>query len=374
MQRRNFIKKVGLATAGAFVAPYILPGGRLFAATAGPKAGHVVFCILGGGVRNQETIHMSEGNLMPNTLAGTKPVSSDIISSMDALSKLTDLPLQNYGTLYKSFKYKEGAINHSCAIKAALTGVYTAPESEIKDRPDGPTIFEYYNKHKSQSGNRNNSWLITNRPGAFANIDYSNNSNYGSPFGPNVIQPLSAGFTGTANLKGQSGFQQLNIPLTGDLANACVAEKIIKENKPELLVVDMNDADICHSDYTAYCNSIQKSDYALAQLWNTIQNTPGMANDTVMIVAPEIGRNEYSNAIIDENGRAALDHNDDSARDTFCLVLGPPSFIKQNTTITQSSGETINIAATIADVLGIYDSIPHSFRDKMGTSLIHALV
>ena len=44
MKRREFVKSIGVATAGAFVAPYILPSGRLFAASGARRANHVVFC------------------------------------------------------------------------------------------------------------------------------------------------------------------------------------------------------------------------------------------------------------------------------------------------------------------------------------------
>ncbi|MFZ9846995.1 MAG: twin-arginine translocation signal domain-containing protein, partial [Flavobacteriales bacterium] len=52
MQRRDFIKKAAIATAGAMVLPYILPSGRLFAATDNRKVNHVVLVLFAGGLRN----------------------------------------------------------------------------------------------------------------------------------------------------------------------------------------------------------------------------------------------------------------------------------------------------------------------------------
>ena len=54
MKRRDFLRKSALATAGAFAAPYLLPGGRLFAASGLRRVNHVVFCLYAGGVRNLE--------------------------------------------------------------------------------------------------------------------------------------------------------------------------------------------------------------------------------------------------------------------------------------------------------------------------------
>src|SRR3954462_6510697 len=106
MKRRDFIRKAGLATAGAIAAPYILPSGRLFAATGSRVANHVVFCLYAGGVRNLESVHMNDGNLMKNILNGSASISADIAGAMEPLpaSPLSQ-PLQNYGTLFKEFRY-----------------------------------------------------------------------------------------------------------------------------------------------------------------------------------------------------------------------------------------------------------------------------
>lgn len=68
MDRRSFVKKAGLAAAGVIAAPYILPSGRLFAQTGNRKVNHVVFCMLAGGVRNIESVHQNQSNLMPTML------------------------------------------------------------------------------------------------------------------------------------------------------------------------------------------------------------------------------------------------------------------------------------------------------------------
>ena len=55
MKRRSFLKKTGLAAAGSAVAPFILPSGRLFAASGRRMAHHVVMVAFAGGVRQQES-------------------------------------------------------------------------------------------------------------------------------------------------------------------------------------------------------------------------------------------------------------------------------------------------------------------------------
>ena len=145
------------------------------------------------------------------------------------------------------------------------------------------------------------------------------------------------------------GVQNMN----NDLRNIQTAELILQEFEPELLVVNMQDVDVCHSNFTGYCDNLMKADYGLAHLWQTIQNTPGMANDTVLIAAPEHGRNLTENTIIDAYGRYANDHTgEDMSREIFCLVLGPSGVVVQNQTISTVTGQSVDIVPTIANVLG----------------------
>ena len=435
--RRDFIKRAGLATAGAFIAPYILPSGRLFAATGVRKANHVVFCLFAGGVRNLETIQKAEGNLMPYTLSGTEAISSDILAGMDPLPSPIGLPLQTSGTLFKDFRYKFGPTGHFNGHTTAMTGVYTDNDLDIKTNPQYPTIFEYYRKHNSPSQTALNAWWVSNSLGPYPALNFSKDPNYGALYGGNHIQPAAiislGGYNAlghpkqfnTAQLNAAKGVRnfldnnfsnqtkaadagitngesdalqiegfiqqsfneaaagQYNDPwsvgmsMNNDMYNIFFAEKIMQRFKPELMVVNMQDVDIAHSNFTEYCNNMRKADYALTHLWNTIQSTPGMANNTVLIVAPEHGRNLTHNSIVDSFGRYALDHtNDQTSREIFCLVLGPSGTVKQNTIYTnpQGIGESIDIVPTIADVLGFYNDIPLTYRNQMGNPLAQAFI
>ena len=420
MERRHFIKKTGIATIGAFAVPYLLPSGRLFAATGARKANHVVFCLFAGGVRNFETIQKAEGNLMRYTLAGTEPISGDIAGDMTPLPPPTGLPLQNYGTFLKEFRYAQGPTGHFNGHTTAITGVYTTNDLNIKMPPQYPTIFEYYRKHNSPNNSALNAWWISNSLGPYPALNYSTYAGYGAQYGANYMQPASlisqSGYNVLGNPKVFTGDQKNQIvemktlldnnfqknytpgdagitnmendaialesfiqtsfneatsglynnpwgigggAMNSDMYNIFFTEKIIQQFKPELVVVNMQDVDIAHSNFTQYCNNMRKADYALAHLWNTIQSTPGMANDTVLIAVPEHGRNLTPNTLVDGNGRYALDHTGDpTSREIFCLVLGPPSVVQQNQVISYVSGESIDVVPTIANILGFDMDIP----------------
>ncbi|MEO8149153.1 MAG: twin-arginine translocation signal domain-containing protein [Bacteroidia bacterium] len=422
MKRRDFIKRTGLATTAAVAFPYLLPSGRLFAATGARKANHVVFCLYAGGVRNLESIHKQDGNLMTSILNGNETISSDILPGLQALpSSPLGLPLQNYGTLFKEFRYASGPTGHYNGHITAITGAYTQVDLNIKANPDNPTVFELYRKHNSPQQTALNSWWISNTIGPYVALNYSTFPGYGAAYGANFICPnmliSQGGYDVLGNMQNFSSNEQAIVNnmrdfldknfasqyvegnagvtntigdtyllqnyitdafnkaitgqytnpwllpdpsvMSGDMYNIFFAEEILKQFKPELLVVNMQDVDICHSNFTAYANNLRKADYSVAHLWNTIQNTPGLANDTILIVAPEHGRNLNANNILDPYGRNALDHTSDpTSREIFCLIVGPPSVVKQGVEINTVTGESIDIVPTIANILGFDTNIP----------------
>jgi hypothetical protein len=79
---------------------------------------------------------------------------------------------------------------------------------------------------------------------------------------------------------------QWGVPMNGDMYNAFYATKVLDAFEPELLVVNMQGIDVCHTNFTQYCNNIRRADFALSKLWEGDQNHPMLANDTLLIAAP----------------------------------------------------------------------------------------
>ncbi len=422
MKRKQFIKNAALTAAGAIVAPYILPSGRLFAATGSRKVNHVVFCLFAGGVRNLESMHKAEGNLMVNTLNGSESISADIAGGMSPLPQLASTRLQNLGTLFKEFRYSTGPTGHYNGHTTALTGKYSDEAIQLKQPPKYPTIFEYYRKHNSPGMSALNAWWISDSLGPYPFLNYSAYEGYGPMFGANMIQPASilsydansvlgnslqlsgnekskcdlmrafadgqfkapqeitsAGIKNTAEdaehlqtfirtlmYEVSQGLHSnpWGVNMNGDMANIYFGTKIMQEFKPELMVINMQNIDIGHFDYTKYVNNIRQADFALYKLWDAIQNTPGMANDTILIVAPEHGRNQQPNSVVDAYGRYALDHNNDQmSREIFCLMVGPSGIVKQGQVFSAQQGESVDIVPTIANILGFDNDIPGGLLD-----------
>ncbi len=421
MKRRTFLKQTAALAASSVAAPFILPGGRLFARTGSRRVGHVVFCLFAGGIRNIEAIQQAEGNLMPASFEGTS-------SAMPGLDPIPASPwfqkLAKEGTLFPELRYREGPTGHFNGHTVAVTGRYTDTGLNLRQNPQFPTVFEYYLKHNSPAQTAKNAWWVSNSLGPYPALNYSQDPGYGAKYGANHIAPtvllnpslypaisnpkqfqfheeerlnhvrnfldqsfgkqaVNQGF-GISNTdsetkliqdfiqslmeKGNSGAYNNPLGVSGihannDIYTMLFAEEIIREFKPELLTVNMTDVDICHQNFTEYCNNLRKADYAVAHLWHTIQNTPGMADDTLLVIVPEHGRNKEPNTVQDIYGRFALDHTGDAtSREIFAMILGPSGLVKKNQVVGTPSnpkGESIDIVPTIAYALGFDVDIPN---------------
>ena len=214
MKRREFIKKATLTTAGAFVAPYILPSGRLFAPSGTRKANHVVFVLFGGGIRNQESVHQrylldqgraSSGNIMNNMLTGAAPTSNIVYNPW---APILSNSLQSQGVLFKEMRYTTGPTGHYNGHTVAMTGNYTATGLNLNVNPENPTIFEYYRKHNSPQQTALNAWWLSEGLGPYPSLNYSRHENYGANYGANYLCPSHfINGTGLTNLNNASSYQ-----------------------------------------------------------------------------------------------------------------------------------------------------------------------
>jgi len=206
MDRRSFIKKTSITTAGIIAAPFILPSGRLFAATGSQLAQHVVFVLMAGGVRQQESILQGyletsqglllnnlnvPGNIMYNLFEGTAPSTKVVYGTTTNLDGDTPIPkilnqsLQKQGTVLRELK--ADAVGHYAGLNALLTGNYGYAQG-LRQKPIYPTIFEYARKHLGLPATK--TWFIGN--GIMNSIPLLNHSideTYGIEYGANFFAP-----------------------------------------------------------------------------------------------------------------------------------------------------------------------------------------
>jgi len=421
MDRRKFIKKSGKIATAAIIAPYILPSGRLFAQTGSQIAGHVVYVLFAGGVRQQESIlqrYLDDsqnlpyaGNIMNNTFKGAAPTQKIVygtgLGGPNPIPAILNQTLEEQGTVFQ--EVTSPVVGHYTGLNSLIQG-YPANIQGLKSRPINPTIFEYLRKHGGFPASK--IWFVGNGIGnSIPLLNYSNDQGYGSNYGANFFAPTftfgNEGLDYLSNAKVYHPDDQLSpmyqmkyfldnsfknlgnaLPLlnnteaekqdiklfmkemfdktsagtidfppitdNGDLQTVGYACELMKWFKPALTVVNMNDVDGCHSNFTGYLRNLHRADHALGHIWNTIQSIPEMAGDTILIAMPECGRNLDPNSIKDaENQWLAYDHSDVNSKRVFGLMAGPgvPINLKVGSE-TNPIGLTTDGVPTIAEILG----------------------
>lgn len=376
----------------------------------------------------------TSGNIMNNLLNGAAPSSNLVYTPW---APVLGSPLQQQGTLFREMRYEQGPTGHYNGHTVAITGNYTETGLNLNQNPDFPTVFEYYRKHTNPNASALNAWWLSEGLGPYPSLNYSRHPLYGVRYGANYLRGASIfsglglqyfgnavnyqpddverinkvrdflnknfdrpgiepiGIQNTPEdrerikqfildtiTKAQQGQLPLPTPgnnpalLSGDLVNVATAWQVLETFQPELTVINMFNSDICHTNFSGYINFLHQADYAVGWLWNKIQSTPGLANDTVLICMPEHGRNQQGNNLYDANGLAALDHTGDAnSRRIFGLIAGPSGKVIPNQTLGTTSnpvGSAIDIVPTIAHVLGFRNDIPGGLLP--GTPLLQAFV
>ncbi len=197
MNRRKFITNAGKAAASMVAAPYLLPSGRLFAASGSRVANHVIFVLFAGGIRNQESVKQqylanqglpTQGNVMPNMLAGAPPTQNLVYNPWNPV---LSQPLSQQGTLFSELRYSQGPTGHYNGHTVAMTGNYTETGLNLNVNPEFPTLFEYYRKHSDPAKSALNAWWLSEGLGPYPSLNYSRHIEYGPQYGANYLRPAT---------------------------------------------------------------------------------------------------------------------------------------------------------------------------------------
>lgn len=202
MNRKEFLVKAGLTTAGTIGIPYLLPSGKLWARTHSLKADHVVLVMFAGGVRQQESVLQryledsqgvsgAGGNIMYNLFEGGAPTKKIAYGTdpaggtrgADPIPKLLSQSLQKQGTLFPEMRAQSAG--HYVGLNTLLTGNPGVSQG-LRVRPRFPTIFEYLRKHAGFKATE--TWFIGSGIGnSTPLLNSSNHAQYGLAYGANFF-------------------------------------------------------------------------------------------------------------------------------------------------------------------------------------------
>lgn len=365
-----------------------------------------------------------EGNIMFNILEGEAPekkitYGKDLDGQTPGslpIQRILSTTLEKQGTLFSEMTC--GTASHYLGLSALVSGNYGATQG-LRQKPVFPTIFEYTRKCLGLSPT--DVWFLGNGiNNSTPLLNYSEYEGFGAEYGANFFAPnLTFGAKGKNHLANAKSYhpeeelgpvyemktfldnayltsagelpgienseeekyrikqfmdqiferakgngEPLAMPPTadnGDLRTVGYTCEILREFKPTLTVCNLSGVDACHSNFTGYLRNLHRADHAVGHLWNVIQQTPGMANNTVLIAAPEHGRNLQPNNILDSNSFIAYDHSDANARRNFTLMAGPG--IDAGLRLGSEGnpiGDTAQCLMTIAEVLGFKQDVQNA--------------
>lgn len=354
------------------------------------------------------------GNIMYNMFEGQAPQAKIVYGTGDGginpIPKLLNDTLQKQGTLFKEVNALSAG--HYGGLNNLVQGSRATTQG-LKQKPVNPTIFEYARRHGGFPASK--VWFIGNGIGnSTPLLNYSIHPEYGAQYGANFFAPtITFGNLGKEHLSnakvyhpedelnpvyqmkffldnsfenfGQGletigntaeekqeikdfmrqmylkggGYTKPPVSANSDAVSIGYTCEVLTRFKPNLTVVNLSNVDGCHSNFTGYLRNLHRADHAVGFLWDHIQSTPGMANNTIMIATPECGRNLKPNQIKDtENDFLAFDHSDQNTSRVFTLMAGPN--VQANQVIGSESnpvGITTDNVVTIGEILGFKDDI-----------------
>ena len=341
--RREFLRSAAALLVGLNLPQTGLAGGGEHGARG---SGQRVVLVIFGGVRNAETFS-------PLGLENIPRLSQDLLPH----------------SLFYPNARNDGVTAHFNAISSILTGNWQRVDDWGKFPPTSPTLFEHFRKQLGAS--QSDTWVVASNKALTSLIGASSATNYGPPYGANVVFPkqlmvaavanairaghnknladrakveaelenmLEAGnyeglgwsvFDGADRLDPRvrqiiqdaiTTFVRAGGPTSGDELTFLVSREVMRKFSPRLLVVIFSDVEVAHfGSYAMHVGGIRTGDRLAYQMWQEIQSNSDYSGNTTMFVLPEFGRDpdgSSTNGFFNHRGDTA------STRSTWLMALG----------------------------------------------------
>lgn len=328
MDRRTLLKTLAGAIAQRLSA---------FQSTIGPKPARRLVLVTIGGIRRQESFSEKGIVNIPHLFNDLLPQS-----------------------LFYPYTVNEGVTSHFNAIASILTGVWQHVDDWGSQKPQQPTLFEYWQRHRPP--NPNECWVVTSNKQLTANISPGVNVVLAKQLLIEAVERIIMGQSARKQLEREqllqemkavletdyerigwgvpstSNFQDPTIkktfvdalagfihgpgaPVSGDELTLTVGCEVLKRVEPAMLMMNFSDVEVAHSgSYSLHLGGIRRSDTLCHRLWQFIQNTPAIKESTTLIIMNEFGRDPDGSST---NGFFNHRTNTESCRLAWSMILGP---------------------------------------------------
>ena len=244
----------------------------------------------------------------------------------DTFSNGTSIPrmwndLRQQGTYYTNF-YNDSMTSTIPGHTYIVTGKWQNINNEGKERPDKPTIFEYFRKTTAKPAE--SCYLVTGKDKLFV-VSYSSHGEFGEAYGA-----------------------AYNCAKRTDPATYQAAISIMDTYHPELMLINLRDVDSTGENYgvVKYRAAIRAADSLVYLLWQKIQTDDFYRDNTTLFVTADHGLHEVE---------TWMTHGTDDERDRHVFLFAIGKNVGQNQVVTGTRYQ-IDLAPTIGDLLG-FDAI-----------------
>ena len=222
------------------------------------------------------------------------------------------------GTIFTNFRIAdEGLTSTNPGQASILTGTWQVIENDGTERPNKPTIFEYFRKEVSS---KNTDCFVVGGKEKMEALSYSTFSGYGSDYGAST-----------------NCFDADDDQVYDSLA------KVMDTYHPKIILVNFPTTDAKgHSGVrNDYVNALTNADRLVYQLWQKIQSDSFYKNNTTMFVT-------------NDHGRHTIDFKDHGCNCNGCqhiMLLAIGKNIPEGI-INSEIHHQIDIASTVGKLLG----------------------
>lgn len=256
-------------------------------------------------------------------------------TSREHIPNLTQLASE--GVFYPNF-LNNGVTYTNPGHTAISTGIYQHIDNTGLEIPQYPSMFQYYLKHSGDSANQ--AWVIASKDKLETLADCQQ-TEYAGRFNPMTDCGINGNGTGYRS----------------DLVTIDSVKNILGKHLPKLTLINYRQPDYAGhgGNFENYLNKTEQSDSLALVLWDFIQSTPGLANETSLFITNDHGRH------LDDVADGFVSHGDDCAgcKRISLIALGPDFVPKQ----VEQMREQIDIPTTIA----------HMFNFDMPTAKGHVM-
>jgi hypothetical protein len=227
--------------------------------------------------------------------------------------------LRPQGTLLEDFR-NEGITKTNPGHAAIVTGTWQDVANDGSERPDRPTIFEYFRKHYSAPAE--DAWFVSGKA-KLAMCSYGTDPDYGASYGA------------TENV--------------GDWQDQVVIDTVLAvlgRTHPTVLVANLPGVDeAAHAgEWEDYLSAIEAADSLVLEVWSALQSDAFYAGSTYLFVTDDHGLHDDAHGGFQTHGCSC-----EGCEHVMLLALGPDVAPGRTVTNTYTLRDLVSTVGEIMD-------------------------